>query len=444
MEGAGHSNSCIGLGQALLRRGHKVIFLTSSAMSGQFAKLGFGEILLTSSAQVDTSKPKAHPVAEFAQMILNTGLLSSKPPIEKLKCHFIGANNFLEQICSYLTEFNGQIEEAIKREAPDTFILAQFLTPPAILSRSATLPWIYHVPFNPLGLYTSPNVPPFFSGFPSNSDPASWAEFRAVQEGEYLDGFRQYQKKLNDACGYKGSAEASSNKSFFLKSPYLNTYCITAELDYTDLAPAPEKSVRMDDSCREEEIHVPLALPESFATPKDGSSLIYFSLGSMGSIDVPLVKRILSVLATTPHRYIVSKGPRAEEYDLPENCWGEAYLPQTRVLPLVDLVITHGGHNSVSETMTFGKPMIVFPLFSDQYDNAQRLDEKKFGIRLDPHAFTADQLVTAIEQLLADQQLKERLLAVAERIKRERSKDRACLAIETMVAEFKETQQVKA
>ncbi len=82
--------------------------------------------------------------------------------------------------------------------------------------------------------------------------------------------------------------------------------------------------------------------------------------------------------------------------------------------------------------------------FSDQYDNAQRLDEKKFGIRLDPHAFTADQLVTAIEQLLADQQLKERLLAVAERIKRERSKDRACLAIETMVAEFKETQQVKA
>lgn len=82
----------------------------------------------------------------------------------------------------------------------------------------------------------------------------------------------------------------------------------------------------------------------------------------MGSIDVPLVKRILSVLATTPHRYIVSKGPRAEEYDLPENCWGEAYLPQTRVLPLVDLVITHGGHNSVSETMTFGKPMIVFPL----------------------------------------------------------------------------------
>lgn len=86
------------------------------------------------------------------------------------------------------------------------------------------------------------------------------------------------------------------------------------------------------------------------------------TLGSMGSIDVPLVKRILTVLATTPHRYIVSKGPLADEYELPENCWGQAYLAQTRVLPLVDLVITHGGHNSVSESMTFGKAMVVLPL----------------------------------------------------------------------------------
>lgn len=81
--------------------------------------------------------------------------------------------------------------------------------------------------------------------------------------------------------------------------------------------------------------------------------------------------------------------------------------------------------------------------FSDQYDNAQRLSEKGFGIRLDPHNFTADQLVGAIEQLLADQKLKERLTAVAERIKRERSKDRACLRIEAMVADFKEAAQQK-
>lgn len=286
--------SCIGFGQALLRRGHKVVFLTSAAMFGQFAKLGFGEILLKkkSSSQTDidacAQKPSTHPAVEFSKMVLNTGLLSSKPPIEKLKCHFTGPNNFLENICNTLSEFNDQIEEVIALEKPDTFILAQFLIPPAIARNSANLPWIYHVPFNPISLYKSPKVPPFFSGFPTDSDPATWEDFRAVQE-EYLNGFRQYQKKLNDACGYKPRSakeeeSLTTKKSYFLKSEFLNTYCIPAELDYTDLAPAPEKSVRMDDSCREIELHVPLELPEGFAAQKTGSKLIYFSLGQLNII----------------------------------------------------------------------------------------------------------------------------------------------------------------
>jgi UDP:flavonoid glycosyltransferase YjiC (YdhE family) len=59
--------------------------------------------------------------------------------------------------------------------------------------------------------------------------------------------------------------------------------------------------------------------------------------------------------------------------------WGESYVPQTRVLSLVDSVITHGGNNTVTETFSFGKSM---PLFVDQFDNAQRIEEKGYGIRL--------------------------------------------------------------
>ena len=103
--------------------------------------------------------------------------------------------------------------------------------------------------------------------------------------------------------------------------------------------------------------------------------MIYLSLGSLGSADVGLMQRLVDLLATTEHRVIVSKGPLADQITLHDNQVGEAFLPQPAILPQVDLVITHGGNNTVTEAFHHGKPMIVLPLFWDQVDNAQRVDE---------------------------------------------------------------------
>jgi UDP:flavonoid glycosyltransferase YjiC (YdhE family) len=159
---------------------------------------------------------------------------------------------------------------------------------------------------------------------------------------------------------------------------------------------------------------------------------VYLSLGSLGSADVELMRRLVEVLAETPHRYIVSKGPRADEIDLPDTMWGEARLPQTSIIPLVDLVITHGGNNTTTEALHFGKPMIVLPLFWDQYDNAQRVHELGFGTRLDTYAFEDGELREAVDRLLGGAALRERMAADGAAIRARDGTARAADLIEAL------------
>ena len=91
-------------------------------------------------------------------------------------------------------------------------------------------------------------------------------------------------------------------------------------------------------------------------------------------------------------------------------------IAQTKVLPKVDLVITHGGNNTVTETFYFGKPMIVMPLFVDQFDNAQRVHEKGFGIQLNAYRCTKEELINAINKLIYDEELALRMKKISKRI----------------------------
>src|SRR5204863_10041063 len=98
------------------------------------------------------------------------------------------------------------------------------------------------------------------------------------------------------------------------------------------------------------------SIEEPFEARPGEGALIYVSLGSLGSADVELMNRLVGALAETPHRYVVSKGPQHELIELAPNMTGAAFLPQPAILPQVDLVITHGGNNTVTESIHFGKP----------------------------------------------------------------------------------------
>jgi UDP:flavonoid glycosyltransferase YjiC (YdhE family) len=112
--------------------------------------------------------------------------------------------------------------------------------------------------------------------------------------------------------------------------------------------------------------------------------------------------------------------------------WGSEFLPQASIVPLVDLVITHGGNNTTTEAFHFGKPMIVLPLFWDQYDNAQRVDETGFGVRLPTYAFADADLASAIDRLLGDVMLRTRMAGLGAEIRARDGVGRAAAAIESV------------
>jgi len=388
----GPTNNCVGIGKILEQRGHRVVFAAEASWKGKLEPLGFEEDL------VDLSPPPEGDADVDAgqfwtDFVIETAPEFRKPTIEQL-------STFVEPVFASLIDgaiyCQPQLEEILDRAGPDVIVEDNVNAFPALMTHGA--PWVRIMSCNPLEMKDEA-LPPTFSGYPLD-DPGPWAEFRAEFERSHRETWERYNAFVLDA-----GAPPLPDLEFIHESDVLNLSVYPELADYPRSRPLAPTWHRLESSVRETE--EPFELPESL---RDGKgSLVYLSLGSLGSADVELMRRLVSVLAETPHRYIVSKGPRADELDLPDNMWGEARLPQTSIVPQCDLVITHGGNNTTTEALHFGKPMIVLPLFWDQYDNAQRVDELGFGTRLDTYAFEDEELRDAVDRLVADEGLHERM-----------------------------------
>ncbi len=292
-----------------------------------------------------------------------------------------------------------QLSEIIDRHRPDVVVEDNVCCFPALVT--AGVPYVRIMSCNPLEVRGA-DVPPVFSGYPSD-DLTGWADFRAEYDRTHRPMWEEFDEWVR-SCG----APPLPDLDFIHASEHLNLYVYPDALDYIDRRPLDSTWQRLDSSVRTTD--AAFEVPESLRVAEDAdSALVYLSLGSLGSADIELMRRLVDVLGRTRHRYIVSKGPLADQLALPSNMWGEAQVPQTSVLPLVDVVISHGGNNTTTESIHFGKPMVVLPLFWDQYDNAQRVAELGCGTRLATYDFADEELTDAVDRLLADDPLRSRL-----------------------------------
>ncbi|SEL87136.1 glycosyltransferase [Streptacidiphilus jiangxiensis] len=400
----GPTNQCIGVGDILRRRGHRVVFAAEASWQGRLTALGFEEDL------VDLAPPAEESDAETQQdagqfwkdFIRETAPEFRKPTVDQLATFMQPTWQALIDGARYCEP---QLKAIIGRTRPDVIIEDNVIAFPALLT--AGVPFVRIVSCNPLEV-SGPDVAPPYSGLPCD-DRSEWGSFRH----EYDRTHRAMWEEFN-AWVVEQGAPPLPDLEFIHESRHANLYVFPEETDYTEARPLGPTWHRIDSSVRETD--AVYEIPASVADRPEGSALIYLSLGSLGSADVELMKRLVDALGRTSHRYIVSKGPQHAEYELADNMVGAEFLPQTTLIPQVDAVITHGGNNTTTECLHFGKPMIVLPLFWDQHDNAQRMDETGFGVRLRTYDFTDEEMDAALAHVL-DPKVRERAVKVGEAVR---------------------------
>ncbi|HEY7131592.1 MAG TPA: nucleotide disphospho-sugar-binding domain-containing protein [Candidatus Limnocylindrales bacterium] len=420
----GPTNNCIGIGDILRRHGHRVVFAAEASWAGRLAPLGFVEDL------VDLAPPPEPDPTGAAQdagqfwkdFIRDTAPEFRKPTIEQLDTFMVPTWRALIDGARYCEP---QLREIIARQAPDVIVEDNVVSFPAL--QTAGRPFVRIVSCNPLEIRGdadgSAAIAPTYSGLPAD-DTAEWEAFREAYDRTH----RPTWEAFDQWCREQGTRPLPELE-FMHPSEVLNLYVYPQVADYTDRRPLdPDRWQRLDSSVRRTD--AAFEIPAGLADRPAGSALVYLSLGSLGSADVDLMRRLVGVLGDSPHRFIVSKGPQHDQYDLAPNMWGAEFVPQTTIIPLVDLVITHGGNNTTTEAFHFGKPMVVLPLFWDQYDNAQRVDETGFGVRVPTYAFEPADLTAAMDRLAGDVALRTRMAGIGAEIRARDGVAKAAAAIE--------------
>ena len=111
------------------------------------------------------------------------------------------------------------------------------------------------------------------------------------------------------------------------------------------------------------------------------------------------------------------------------------------MIPQVDAVIHHGGNNSFTECLYFGKPAIIMPYVWDGHDNATRVEETGHGFKLDRYDWTEEELARKIKTMLTDKKMKAKLKKTSKHMRSQQGPDqgrqdhrRACCARSRMKA----------
>lgn len=170
------------------------------------------------------------------------------------------------------------------------------------------------------------------------------------------------------------------------------------------------------------QIRKPKELPAELKAIADNAKngLVLFSLGTNVRSDAlgdERVVKILKAFGRLPKYTFIWKFETKEKLpiDLPKNVHIQSWLPQNDALAHnnTKLFISHCGLLSTQEAFWYGVPVLGFPIFVDQPQNAFRLREKGVSETLSIMDFTEDELYETVKKLLKDPKYRKNMKSIS-------------------------------
>jgi UDP:flavonoid glycosyltransferase YjiC (YdhE family) len=131
---------------------------------------------------------------------------------------------------------------------------------------------------------------------------------------------------------------------------------------------------------------------------------------------------------------LVSVEPRAIPDPLPTGVRHELRVPFSRVFRRCAAVVHHGGIGTTAQGLAAGVPQLVVPMAFDQYDNGSRVRDLGVGDMLAAKGYTAKRAGAMLRRLLDDPDVPGRARACADRMQAEDARSVACAEIERVAA----------
>ena len=400
-EGAfGPALNSVGIAQACREQGHRAVFICDPGFRGVFSEYGFEEF------EVNLSEPMppeqaANYWSDFIQQHIPNFHKSAYDQIDNY------VKDCWEAIVDTAKWAQKGLPDVLNEIKPDLICVDNVILFPAI--KQSGVPWVRIVSCSENEV-ADDNIAPYLSGCREN-DAAGRERFRR----RYQEVLKPIHDEFNNFLIHCGEAPYPL-ANFVEESPYMNLLLYPESAKFNRSKPLDPNRFQYLEGCVREDS--PFEVP-AFEVNSD-SPLIYVSFGTLGSSDIQLMQRLIDVLGKLPYRVLLNVGDYIEQYkNVPKNIYIAAWYPQPSVIPHVDMVIHHGGNNSFTECLYFGKPALIMPYVWDGHDNATRVEETNHGLSLHRYNWTDEQMETSLQRLLDDLTIRDTLKKSSEHMQRQ-------------------------